>query len=111
MQVKDPIPKKSWSGLLLKATKKSSICAQYVDVPPDKNGQSVLDGVIQGKEDCLYLNIYKPVIKRKKRLPVIFFIHGGSFQYASGNMFGDKFLADRDVIFVTFNYRLGILGM
>ncbi|OXU29807.1 hypothetical protein TSAR_014120 [Trichomalopsis sarcophagae] len=47
---------------------------------------------------------------RKGGLPVIFFIHGGSFQYASGNMFGDKYLADRDVIFVTFNYRLGILG-
>lgn len=72
----------------------------------------MLKDVYQGTEDCLYLNIYVPQVEGRNGdlLPVIFFIHGGSFQYASGNMFGDKYLADRDVIFVTFNYRLGILG-
>ncbi|XP_001602765.2 venom carboxylesterase-6 [Nasonia vitripennis] len=103
-------PAPPWRGTL-DATKKSSVCAQYSDVPPGKDGQPVLKGLYQGTEDCLYLNIYVPQVKgRKGGLPVIFFIHGGSFQYASGNMFGAKYLTDRDVIFVTFNYRLGILG-
>ena len=92
----------------MNATKKSDFCAQYVDVPPDKNGQPVLDGLIEGSEDCLYLNIYVPISKEK--MPVIFFIHGGAFMYASGNIFGHKYLADKNLILVTINYRLGLLG-
>ncbi|KAJ8673055.1 hypothetical protein QAD02_004316 [Eretmocerus hayati] len=95
----------------LSATKKSGVCAQYYDVPPGKDGQPVLNGSLQGTEDCLYLNIYVPELEDPKKLmPVIFFIHGGSFQYASGTAFGDKYLANRDVIFLTINYRLGLLG-
>lgn len=58
------------------------------------------------------MNIYVPVLKDdSKRMPVIFFIHGGSFQVASGSLFGEKYLADRDVVFITINYRLGVLGI
>lgn len=94
----------------LNATKKSTDCAQYYEIPPDKDGQPVTEGSILGSEDCLYLNVYVPVLENKKPMPVMFFIHGGSYQYASGNIFGDKYLADRDVVFVAVNYRLGILG-
>jgi len=38
------------------------------------------------------------------------FIHGGSFYFGSGNWYGPNYLLDKDVILVTFNYRLGVLG-
>lgn len=47
-----------------------------------------------------------------KKLPVIFYIHGGGFAEGSGNDFfhGADFLIEQDVILVTFNYRLGAFG-
>lgn len=67
---------------------------------------------VLGAEDCLYLNVYVPVHDKmsSKPMPVIFWIHGGAFQYGSGMDMGGKFLMDHDVVFVTINYRLGILG-
>jgi hypothetical protein len=41
---------------------------------------------------------------------VIVNIHGGGFLHGAGSKFGPKYLLDRDVILVTFNYRLGPLG-
>jgi acetyl esterase/lipase len=43
-------------------------------------------------------------------LPVMIFIHGGSFAFSSGSSFGPAYLLDRDVILVTFNYRLSSFG-
>lgn len=68
---------------------------------------------VEGAEDCLYLNVYVPVREKNERktlLPVIFWIHGGAFQFGTGMMMGAKYLMDHDVIFVTINYRLGPLG-
>ena len=80
-----------------------------MDIPPDDKGQPILDGLIIGSEDCLYLNIYVPI--SEKKMPVIFLIHGGAFMCASGNPFGHKYLADKNIILVTINYRLGLLGI
>lgn len=40
------------------------------------------------------------------------FVHGGAFYLGSGGklMYGPEFLVKQDVILVTFNYRLGVLG-
>jgi carboxylesterase type B len=47
-------------------------------------------------------------------LPVMFWIHGGAFYMGSGNgendRFGPGYILDRDVVLITFNYRLGPLG-
>jgi carboxylesterase type B len=39
-------------------------------------------------------------------------IHGGGWLSGSGGtqMYGPQYLLDKDIILVTFNYRLGILG-
>lgn len=43
--------------------------------------------------------------------PVVVFIHGGKFAWGSGNLSdGTVFAAYADCIFITINYRLGILG-
>lgn len=62
-------------------------------------------------EDCLTLNIWKR--SEKKNLPVMIFIHGGSFMH--GGTFdplynGSNIALSNDVIVVTFNYRLNIFG-
>ena len=63
-------------------------------------------------EDCLYLNMWAPartVGKKGAALPVAMWIHGGAFVNGYGfevTMDGDKW-AQKDVILVTINYRLG----
>ncbi|CAK1547562.1 unnamed protein product [Leptosia nina] len=64
-------------------------------------------------EDCLVLNVYTPLkTERKKPLPVIVYIHAGGFYSLSGrsDIQGPHYLLDRDIVLVTFNYRLGTLG-
>lgn len=63
-------------------------------------------------EDCLYLNVWSPGADDKKR-PVMVWIHGGAFVSGSGSSSwydGASFAAQGDVVVVTINYRLGILG-
>jgi para-nitrobenzyl esterase len=61
-------------------------------------------------EDCLYLNVWSP--SGAHDLPVMVWLHGGAFIFGSG---GDKYysgekLADRGIVVVTINYRLGAFG-
>lgn len=45
------------------------------------------------------------------RHPVIVYIHGESFEWNSGNPYDGSVLASyADLVVVTLNYRLGILG-
>ncbi|XP_054278670.1 neuroligin-4, Y-linked-like isoform X2 [Macrosteles quadrilineatus] len=64
-------------------------------------------------EDCLYLNVYAPMQEGsvQARLPVLVFIHGGSYLWNSGNIYDAGVLASySQVVVVTINYRLGVLG-
>jgi para-nitrobenzyl esterase len=63
-------------------------------------------------EDCLYLNVWSPAESADERLPVMVWIHGGSFETGSGSMavYGGQNLAALGVVVVTINYRLGPLG-
>ena len=62
-------------------------------------------------EDCLYLNIWKPETE-KKDLPVLVYIHGGSF--CNGQSFFEEIdgenMAKRDIIVVTIAYRVNVFG-
>ena len=61
-------------------------------------------------EDCLYLNVSTPTLRRTADRPVLVWIHGGGFtQDASRNYDGSK-LAASGIVVVTINYRLGALG-
>ncbi|KAL1380674.1 hypothetical protein pipiens_014019 [Culex pipiens pipiens] len=64
-------------------------------------------------EDCLYLNVFSPAhaAPSDKKLPVIVFLHGESFEWNSGNPYDGTVLASYgELVVVTLNYRLGILG-
>jgi para-nitrobenzyl esterase len=61
-------------------------------------------------EDCLYLDIRTPRIDRKARLPVLVWIHGGANLGGSGSWAVNTGLADRGIVVVAVQYRLGIFG-
>jgi para-nitrobenzyl esterase len=95
---KPPQPVKAWAGVK----------------PMDKFGNTCLQTKGWGSskdmsEDCLYLNIWTPAKSEDEKLPVMFWIHGGGFTGGSGNLNG-KPLAERGVVLVSINYRLGPLG-
>ncbi|XP_026634301.1 neuroligin-4, X-linked [Microtus ochrogaster] len=73
--------------------------------------------VREQSEDCLFLNVYAPAGARDPAdprdpgKPVMVYIHGGSYMDGSGNLVDGGVLASYgDVIVVTVNYRLGVLG-
>lgn len=63
-------------------------------------------------EDSLYLNIWTPKINTDKKLPVLFYIHGGAFMGGTGHEmeFRTDAYAEQGIILVTINYRLGAFG-
>jgi len=65
-----------------------------------------------GDENCLFLNVYRPAnMDASQRLPVLFWIHGGSFTTGAGSDYDPQRLVETNrIIVVTINYRLGPLG-
>ncbi|CAG2118159.1 unnamed protein product, partial [Medioppia subpectinata] len=61
-------------------------------------------------EDCLYVNIYTPSVNKSANLSVMFWIFGGGFTTGSAVNFDGQQLAIRDVVIVTFNYRVAVFG-
>ncbi|XP_063531901.1 esterase FE4-like [Cydia strobilella] len=96
LRFRAPLPPQSWEGIR-QATEYGSICAQT-------------NSVFQGSEDCLFLNVFTKSLHHLR--PVMVFIHGGSYMIGSGNdkVYGPKFLVQQDVVLVTLNYRLEVLG-
>lgn len=68
-------------------------------------------GMPRASEDCLTLNVFRP-FGVDGPLPVMVFIHGGSFVSGTANdpLFDGAKLAQEKVIVVTLNYRLGAFG-
>ncbi|KAL1513661.1 hypothetical protein ABEB36_003045 [Hypothenemus hampei] len=72
---------------------------------------------IEGKEDCLYLNVFTPKVCQESLndtadCHVMIYIHWGGY-FAGGsttNYLGPDYFMDRKVVLVTFNYRLGPFG-
>ncbi|WP_370616959.1 carboxylesterase/lipase family protein [Mumia sp. Pv 4-285] len=92
-----------WRGVL-DATAPRQQCAQLT------NGTGNATTV---DEDCLYLNVTTPAGRSARRagLPVMVWIHGGSFLTGTGGSYDASKLATQgDVVVVTINYRLGPLG-
>jgi para-nitrobenzyl esterase len=76
--------------------------------------KSALPGMAVGpqSEDCLYLNVFTPAADAARR-PVMVWIHGGGFTTggACQDLYAGGPLTERgDVVLVTINYRLGLLG-
>ncbi|XP_053969299.1 esterase B1 [Anastrepha ludens] len=72
----------------------------------------VITGVLEGSEDCLYLNVYTNNTQPDKPRPVMIWIHGGGFYTgeATRDWCGPDYFMEKDVVLVTIQYRLGVLG-
>jgi len=95
--------------------KQVRVCDEYGPSCPQRTGlmQIGLLSVGHTSEDCLYLNVWTPAESPKDRLPVMVWIHGGSFTGGSASMplYSGETLARRGgVVVVGINYRLGPFG-
>jgi para-nitrobenzyl esterase len=110
LRFQKPVAFGEWSGVR-DVGQRPNICLQQSD------------GQVVGSEDCLYLNVWSPRIAAnadgvKTHVPVMIFIHGGAFDNGSGigptpssDLYRGNDLAKLgQVVVVTINYRLGILG-
>lgn len=63
-------------------------------------------------EDCLYLNVWTPAESGNEKLPVFVWIYGGGLNSGSANcaIYDGAELASKGVVFVSLNYRVGVLG-
>lgn len=63
-------------------------------------------------EDCLYLNVWTPAKESTEKLPVFVWIYGGGLNSGSANcdIYDGKEIAEQGVVYVSLNYRVGVLG-
>ncbi|RUS82302.1 hypothetical protein EGW08_009934 [Elysia chlorotica] len=103
-----PQPVSPWKPEVKDATRYGNMCVQQ---------RTRIYNLTTASEDCLYLNIYSPrqSSPRSKRssntsLPVMLYVHGGSFRNGDSIYFNYTNLALKGVVVVTTNYRLDGLG-
>jgi len=63
-------------------------------------------------EDCLYLNVWTPAKLTGTKLPVLVYFYGGGYVAGDGSeaRYDGESLAQKGMVTVTINYRLGIFG-
>ncbi|CAO1308344.1 unnamed protein product [Diamesa serratosioi] len=123
-----PVTPSTWKNTRL-ADHFSPVCPQTV--PVADTGMEALLEMPRGRlaqlrrmkpllanhsEDCLYLNMYVPREDEsgasiEKPIATVVYIHGESYEWNSGNLYdGTVLAAHGNVIVVTINFRLGVLG-
>ena len=100
-----PIAPAEWDGVL-DASEFGPSCIQ----PPVPPTSVYHDPPQSSSEDCLSLNIWAPA--KAEDAPVILWIHGGSLRIggAAQPVYDATAYAERGAVFVSVNYRLGVLG-
>ena len=107
---KHPQPVIPWDGVRKCDDFGAPCCQTENQVVP--GGDPADRGVLgNGSEDCLYLNVWTPDLKGEK-MPVFVWIHGGAFCCGSGagKAACPETFVSRGIVYVSFNYRVGILG-
>ncbi|KAH8311839.1 hypothetical protein KR044_008224, partial [Drosophila immigrans] len=101
LRFRAPQPPEPWEGV--------RNCTTYNEKPLQRN---MVISMIEGSEDCLYLNVYAKSMKSTQPLPVMVWIYGGGFQKgeASRDLYSPDYFMKQAVVLVTISYRLGALG-
>ena len=105
-RLRPPQPVPAWDGV------RDATVTGHVAPQPVMPTQLLPGEQFEQGEDCLALNVWTPGADGAGR-PVLVWIHGGAFVTGSGSgaFYDGASLARRgDVVVVTINYRLGVLG-
>ncbi|MEJ5368200.1 MAG: carboxylesterase family protein [Bryobacteraceae bacterium] len=99
-----PQPAAKWTGVR-DASRYGADCMQ-LPFPGDAAPLGVTPA-----EDCLFVNVWKPAAGGR-RLPVMVWIYGGGFVNggSSPEVYDGSRFAEKGIVFVSFNYRLGRFG-
>ncbi|XP_022822399.1 juvenile hormone esterase-like isoform X2 [Spodoptera litura] len=101
---KAPLPPPKWSEPF-DAINKGIICPQPMHPLDD-----VYEEYLVQQENCLISNLYVPNTV-ENNLSVVVIVHGGGFVMGWGETFQvTQLMKKKDIIVVTFNYRLGVHG-
>ncbi|KAG0716860.1 Venom carboxylesterase-6 [Chionoecetes opilio] len=107
LRFKDPEMIQGWGGVR-EGSSLPPKCPQ-VGIASLLTGKSGI--AMEGDEDCLYLNIFTPkAVDEAPLLPVMVFLHGGGYVSGSTTEYPPHVILNRDVVLVTVQYRLGVLG-
>ncbi len=115
---KPPQPPTPWIGVRETTALGPSAPAAFgtaADTMTNPDIMAMIDGAaeyVPSSEDCLVLNVWTPATDTAKR-PVMVWCHGGGFFAGSGGgkwNDGANLARHGDVVVVTFNHRLNILG-
>ncbi|XP_060526499.1 venom carboxylesterase-6-like [Cylas formicarius] len=97
--------------LRFRAPRRAASWSDTLNATRDRSECTQMDGVrVVGTEDCLYVNVFTPKINAS--LPVMVWIYGGGFNFGTSNfsVYNPDNFVEREVVFVSFNYRLGVFG-
>ena len=108
---KRPRPVEAWPGVrdALTFGRSTPQPGRTMDVPW---WRWITDDKPQG-EDCLVLNVYTPQSDAPRKLPVMFYLHGGGFNTGSASTAGTdgtQLARLGNVVLVTINHRLNVFG-
>ncbi len=108
---KDP---RAWTGVRDALEYGHSAPQRDPGAVPAANGLSVAGERLPAEgEDCLVLNVWTQGLKDGRKRPVMFWCHGGGFATGSGSSpdtDGTNLARRGDVVVVTINHRLNVLG-
>ncbi|XP_043656679.1 esterase B1 [Drosophila teissieri] len=100
LRFKEPHDLKPWHGIR-DCSKPLSKCLQV----------STLTKLVEGSEDCLYVNISVKSLNGDP-MPVMVYIHGGAFKGgdSSRRAWGPDYFMKENVVYISIGHRLGPLG-
>ena len=106
LRFRAPRPVQPWSGV--------RHCHGFTNCAPQQRRYTLVGvGKYQPmSEDCLTLNVVAPEKPSQEPLPVMVFIHGGGYIMGTSAtpIYDGAALARRGCVYVSVNYRLGVLG-
>ncbi|HUC05250.1 MAG TPA: carboxylesterase family protein [Acidimicrobiales bacterium] len=97
LRLAPPVPVRPWGG--------TRSCLSF-PAPPAQPA-----GMVEGSEDCLYLNVWTPSLTGS--LPVVVWVYGGGFEGGSASppfTDGASLARGLQAVTVALNYRVGALG-